>query len=89
MKFGIRIPSIKKRISARISPARFVRHRLGIKVPKGLGFVADPKKFIYNKIYNKTSISAEKLIPGEGKSVKMNFFLIIFSAIKSLFNKKQ
>ena len=55
MKFGFRIPSIKKRIAARTSLKRVVRHNLGFKAPKGLGWITDPKKAMYNKVYNKTS----------------------------------
>jgi hypothetical protein len=55
MKFGFRIPSIKKRIAARTSLKRVVRHNLGLKAPKGLGWITDPKKAMYNKVYNKTS----------------------------------
>jgi len=55
MKFGFRIPSISKRIAARTSPARFVRHSLGFKAPRGMGWVTNPKKFMYNKVYQKTS----------------------------------
>ena len=55
MKFGFRIPSISKRIAARTSPARYVRHSLGFKAPRGMGWVTNPKKFMYNKVYQKTS----------------------------------
>jgi hypothetical protein len=55
MKFGFRVPSITKRIAARTSPARFVRQNMGLKAPRGMGWVTNPKKFIYNKVYNKTS----------------------------------
>jgi len=55
MKFGFRIPSIKKRIAARTSVKRVIRHNLGLKAPRGLGWVTDPKKALYNKVYNKTS----------------------------------
>ena len=55
MKFGFRVPSITKRIAARTSPARFVRQNLGVKAPRGMGWVTNPKKFAYNKVYNKTS----------------------------------
>lgn len=55
MKFGFRIPSITKRIAARTSPARFVRQNLGIKAPRGFGWVTNPKRYMYNKVYNKTS----------------------------------
>ena len=55
MKFGFRIPSITKRIAARTSPARFVRQNLGLKAPRGYGWLTNPKKYAYNKVYNKTS----------------------------------
>ena len=55
MKFGFRIPSITKRIAARTSVKRIIRHNLGVKAPRGLGWVTDPKKALYNKVYNKTS----------------------------------
>ncbi len=55
MKFGFRIPSLTKRIAARTSIKRIIRHNLGFKAPKGLGILTDPEKAIYNKVYNKTS----------------------------------
>ena len=55
MKFGFRIPSLSKRIAARTSLKRIVRHNLGYKAPKGMGWITDPKKAMYNKVYNKTS----------------------------------
>lgn len=62
MKFGLRVPSLKKRISARTSIKRQVVHRAGIKMPKGYGWIRNPKKFTYNKVYNKTSFDVFKLI---------------------------
>jgi hypothetical protein len=62
LKFGIRKPSIKKRVSARTSIKRNVVHRAGVKMPKGKGWIRNPKKAAYNKVYNKTSISPFKLL---------------------------
>jgi len=62
MKFGIRKPSLKKMISARTSPARFVRHNLGLKAPKGLGWLTDPKRAIYNRVYSRTTFSFWSLL---------------------------
>ncbi|CDA18630.1 MAG: hypothetical protein BHW56_08800 [Acetobacter sp. 46_36] len=56
MKIGIRKPSLKKMIAARISPKRFIRHNLGIKAPRGWGWLTNPKKALYNRIYNRTTI---------------------------------
>jgi hypothetical protein len=55
MKFGFRIPLITKRIAARTSVKRIIRHNLGFKAPRGMGWITDPKKALYNKVYNKTS----------------------------------
>lgn len=55
MKFGFRKPSLKKRIAARTSLKRMVRHSLGFKAPRGLGWITNPKKAAYNRIYNRTS----------------------------------
>ena len=55
MKFGFRIPSIIKRIAARTSVKRVIRHNLGLKAPSGLGWFTNPKKALYNRVYNKTS----------------------------------
>ena len=62
MKFGIRVPSFKKTIAARTSWRRVLRHNLGLKAPKGFGMVTNPKKAIYNKIYNRTTISLASLL---------------------------
>ena len=55
MKIGFRIPSRTKRIAARTSIKRVVRHNLGLKAPRGLGWVTDPKKALYNRVYSRTS----------------------------------
>lgn len=57
MKFGPRRPSWKKSIAARTSLKRAVRHRLGLKAPRGWGWVTNPKKAAYNRIYNRTTFS--------------------------------
>lgn len=55
MKFGIRTPSIRKRVAARTSIKRQIVHRAGLKMPKETGYVRDPKKYAYNKVYNRTT----------------------------------
>jgi hypothetical protein len=62
MKFGLRIPNLKKRIAARTSIKRQVVHRAGLKMPRGFGWIRNPKKALYNKIYNKTSFDGFKLL---------------------------
>jgi hypothetical protein len=57
MKFGMRTPSLKRMIAARTSPARFVRHSLGLKAPRGYGWLTNPKRAAYNRIYSRTTFS--------------------------------
>lgn len=57
MKFGMRKPSIKKSIAARTSVKRYIRHILGVKAPRGWGWISNPKKALYNKVYRKTTFS--------------------------------
>jgi hypothetical protein len=60
MKFGFRTPSLKRSLKARTtgSAKRAVKKAL---IPgygkKGAGWVKNPKKAAYNKVYNKTSFS--------------------------------
>lgn len=61
MKFGIRTPSFKKRLAARTSWKRFVRHSLGFKAPRGWGWLTNPKRAAYNRVYNLTSISVGRI----------------------------
>jgi hypothetical protein len=55
MKFGFRTPSLRKRIAARTSIKRYVRHSLGFKAPRGWGWLTNPKRAAYNRVYNRTS----------------------------------
>ncbi|WP_407267816.1 hypothetical protein [Radiobacillus sp. PE A8.2] len=65
MKFGMRRPSIKRSIKARTTgkAKRAVKSAL---IPgygkKGAGWVKNPKKAAYNKVYNKTSFSLWDLL---------------------------
>lgn len=60
MKFGMRKPSIKKSLSARTT-GRAKRAVKRAFTPgygrKGMGWLKDPKRAVYNKIYNKTTFS--------------------------------
>lgn len=64
MKFGMRKPSIKKSISARTT-GKIKRSIKKAIIPgygkKGTGWIKNPKKATYNKIYNKISFSIKKL----------------------------
>ena len=55
MKIGFRTPSLSKRIAARTSPARWARQCLGLKAPRGWGWLTNPRKAAYNRLYNRTT----------------------------------
>ena len=61
MKFGFRIPSLKKRIAARTSLKRFVRHSMGLKAPRGFGVITNPKRALYNRIYTRTTFGFKNI----------------------------
>ena len=55
VKVGFRVPSLTKRIAARTSVKRYVRQNLGLKAPRGYGWLTNPKKAAYNRVYNRTT----------------------------------
>lgn len=65
MKYRIRKPSLKKSLSARTT-GRAKRTIKKAIMPgygqKGMGWIRNPKKAAYNKIYNKTTFSIWDLI---------------------------
>lgn len=60
MKFGMRTPSLKRSISARTTGQlkRSVKRAI---IPgygkKGMGWIKNPKKALYNQVYHKTTFS--------------------------------
>lgn len=62
MKFGLRKPSLKKRLAARTSLKRVVRHNLGLKAPRGWGWLTNPKRAAYNRAYNRTTFGIFGLV---------------------------
>ena len=57
MKFGIRKPSIKRSLAARTSVKRMVKQQLGLKAPRGMGWITNPKRAAYNRVYDRTTVS--------------------------------
>lgn len=57
MKYGMRKPSLRKSIAARTSTKRMVRNTLGLKAPRGYGWLTNPKRAAYNRVYNRTTFS--------------------------------
>lgn len=60
MKFGMRTPNLTKSFKARTT-GRAKRSIKKALIPgygkKGMGWLTDPKKAAYNKVYHKTSFS--------------------------------
>ena len=86
MKFGIRKPSLKKSISARTTgrAKRAVKRAVNpLYGKKGMGWVNNPKKAAYNKVYNRTSTSATSSM-GCLATFLFSPFLIIFYLFKFL-----
>lgn len=60
MKFGMRTPSLKKSVKAQTT-GKLKRSIKKALIPgygkKGMGWIKNPKKAAYNKVYHKTSFS--------------------------------
>ena len=82
MKYGMRTPNVNKRISARTT-GKITRTMNKAVNPlygkKGMGFINDPSKAVYNKVYNKTTTSVDKIINGIFGTILM--LIIIFFAV--------
>ncbi|WP_295149684.1 hypothetical protein [uncultured Peptoniphilus sp.] len=65
MKFGMRKPSIKKSFKARTTSKYKRAFKKSVNPfygKKGIGFIKNPKKSIYNKVYHKTTFGIKDLI---------------------------
>lgn len=81
MKIGVRKPNIKKSIKARTTGK--VKRKINKTVnplygKKGMGYINNPTKAVYNKVYNKTSISGFNLFK---KSNNIFYKMIMFPII--------
>jgi len=64
MKVGVRKPNIKKSIKARTTgkAKRAVKSAVNpLYGKKGMGWVNDPKKAAYNRVYNKTTVGVKDI----------------------------
>ena len=82
MKYGMRTPNINKRISARTTGK--IKRTMNKAVnplygKKGMGFINDPSKAVYNKVYNKTTKSIDNIIDGIFGTILM--LIVIFVAV--------
>lgn len=65
VKVGVRKPSIKKSVKARTTgkAKRAVKSAVNpLYGKKGMGWVNDPKKAAYNKVYNKTTVGVKDIV---------------------------
>lgn len=53
--FSPRIPSLTKKIAAKTSYKRYIRHNLGFKAPRGWGWLTNPRRAAYNRAYYRKS----------------------------------
>ncbi|WP_347812450.1 hypothetical protein [Sphingomonas sp. PP-CC-3G-468] len=53
----MRKPSLRKSIAARTSTKRLVKNALGLKAPRGYGWLTNPKRAAYNRVYDRTTFS--------------------------------
>ena len=86
MKIGPRTPNIKKRVSARTAGAinrKIKRATSPYYGQKGAGWVKDPKRAAYNKVYNQTTFSADDT---EGCAYGCGCLIFIVLAIVIFFN---
>lgn len=91
MKVGVRTPNLKKRLKANTTAKakRAVKSAINpFYGKKGMGWVNDPKKAMYNKVYNKTTVSADDVIKGTFKPKKhskgANIFFIVCGSILAI-----
>ena len=86
MKFGVRKPSIKRSISARTTGKlkRTVNRTINpLYGKKGMGYINNPKKAVYNKVYNKTTIGVRDIVdsPKSKSSISVRISFIITSTL--------
>jgi hypothetical protein len=62
MKFGMRKPSWRKSLAARTSFKRAIRNSLGLRAPRGYGWLTNPRKAAYNRAYYRTTFSLSSLL---------------------------
>lgn len=87
MKFGFRRPSLRKSFAARTSWKRYARHSMGLKAPRGWGWLTNPRRAAYNRIYNRTTFGWRSLgrkRSAAGCCVTLAFFGVSFVAAVGL-----
>lgn len=76
MKFGVRKPSVKRSIKARTTgrAKRAIKKSVNpMYGKKGMGMIKNPKKSVYNKVYNKTTVDSLSSLKKRPKTGSSNF----------------
>lgn len=88
MKVGLRKPSLKKSFKARTT-GKYKRKLKRLTNPfygkKGMGWIRNPKKALYNKIYHKTTFSAKSAIKGTSNLIFALFYYCGWLPVKWMF----
>ncbi|MGN6507467.1 MAG: hypothetical protein ACTHM6_18070 [Tepidisphaeraceae bacterium] len=61
MKFGVRKPSLRRSIAARTALKRYVRQSMSLKAPRGWGWLTNPRRAAYNRVYYRTTFGWQDL----------------------------
>jgi hypothetical protein len=81
---GFRQPSFRKRVAARTSLKRYVRHSLGFKAPRGWGWLTNPKKAAYNRVYYRTTFGLYDLLRPRRRRASSGCLLVIGASVIAL-----
>ncbi|HII4507133.1 hypothetical protein ACV3K4_08780 [Clostridium perfringens] len=86
MKFGVRTPNLKKSFKARTTgrAKRAIKRSINpVHGKKGMGWINNPKKAAYNKVYNKTTVGASigyfEKSKGVYKNSTMKYIILFFT----------
>jgi hypothetical protein len=79
MKFGFRRPSFRKSLAARTSFKRYIRHSLGVKAPRGWGWLTNPKKAAYNRVYYRTTFGWQNLLRSSRRRSLSGCLVMLFA----------
>ena len=61
-RFGMHKPSVRKSLAARTSPKRIVKTKLGLRAPRGAGWLTNPSRAASNRAYYRSTFSFWSLI---------------------------
>lgn len=81
MKWGFRKLSLRKRFAARTSWKRYVRHSLGLKAPRGWGWLTNPHKALYNRVYRRSTFSFNDLLKPRRRRSPQAGCLVMFAVV--------